>query len=95
MSSNSVTYRNQKPLGPAYIGENAADARSGQKKSKMSATLTSRSVEARGDEMAVSCIKVSKNQGYKTAGKRLASPPCAVGSAALGEAFTSSLRASS
>ena len=28
-SSNSVTYRNQKPLGPASIGENAADARNG------------------------------------------------------------------
>ena len=29
VSLSSVTYRNQKPLDPAYIGENAADARNG------------------------------------------------------------------
>ena len=69
MSSNSVTYRNQKPLGPASIGENAADrvcpvssgARNGLRKFLMSAARTGRSVEARGDEMAVSCIRLSKN----------------------------------
>ena len=74
--------RRAKPLGPASIGENAADrvrpvssgARNGQMKSKMSATLTSRSVGARGDEMAVSCIELSKNQGYKAAGERRGFP---------------------
>ena len=66
--------RRAKPLGPASIGENAADARNGQMKSKMSATLTSRSVGARGDEMAVSCIKLSKKQEYKAAGERRGFP---------------------